>query len=149
MSQLLGLLERVKSASEAHDDLDEALWLATIPGAARKNLMDQWPDKDPIWEYYDPERNVLFRGNQIPKLTSSIDAGVRHLQRVLPDWVWGIHPENRSITGHRAYVMKRTPFRPMPCNGHHELPAMALQIAILEALIARKPVQQEQTDAVG
>lgn len=84
MTDLKALLERVEAATGPDDDLDAEVWLAIVPGASRKNLLADWPDEEPLWEYHDAERNTLFRAGLVPSLTASIDAALALVERVLP-----------------------------------------------------------------
>lgn len=86
MTDLKALLERVKTATGPDHDLDADLWLAVVPGASRKNLLADWPEEAPLWEYHDAERNVMFRAGLVPSLTASIDAALSLVERVMPGW---------------------------------------------------------------
>lgn len=82
--EIEALLERVKAATGPDQELDEAIWLATIPDASRKNVMAKWPDQKPIWEYSDPDRNLIGR-SLVPRLTASTDAALVYSKRSLGD----------------------------------------------------------------
>lgn len=58
--------------------------LLLLPGASRTNLLADWPDEAPLWEYHDAERNMLFRAGLVPSLTASIDSALALVNRLLP-----------------------------------------------------------------
>lgn len=84
------LIERLEKATGPDRELDEAIWLAAIPGATRKNLMEEFPAEKPLWEYYDPEQRAYFRAGLIPAYTASTDAAVALVERCLPGWMWRV-----------------------------------------------------------
>lgn len=81
--ELEELLKRVEIAITLDYELDAEVWLAVVPGASRRNVMQEFPDEPIIWEYSDPERNLIGR-SLVPNLTSSIDAAVRLVDRICP-----------------------------------------------------------------
>jgi len=138
MSDLTELLERVKAATGPDSELADAVWLAVIPGAQRVNKMAQWPEENPIWEYFDPARNTYSRF--IPNILGSIDAALALTERMLPAAnCKGIEYDpsngwcaylslNHVATGHwykEAYSASSAP--------------LAILAALLSALIAQDP----------
>lgn len=85
MTRIAELVERVKAATGPDRELDADLWVALVPGASRRNVMDKWPDEEPIWEFIDEQRNTSFRYGLLPDMTASIDAALALCERVLPD----------------------------------------------------------------
>lgn len=106
------LIDRLSKLDGPDWDCDAKIWMHLIE---KPKSLDKI-DRDMIGRY--------------PFYTSSIDASVALVGRVLPGWKWGLHPCG-GLT--RAYVGEISPLRPTPIFAVHALPAIALCIAILRA----------------
>ncbi len=86
----------------------------------------------------------------LPAYTGSIDADVLLLERVLPDYRWGVSavgvrtgersPEGwaRYADGFRAHVTKSSPLRPMPVTADALTAPLAIILALLRALSSQE-----------
>lgn len=82
---LKGLLARVRAAEGPDHDLDAEIMMGTGI-LTRTNLMAQFAEADPIWEYVDAERRTQGRHSpMVGRVSGSIDAALSLTQRLLPD----------------------------------------------------------------
>lgn len=131
-SELSTLLDRVKAATGPDQEIDEAIWLSVVPGASRKNVMAEWPEEEAIWEYSDPERNLVGR-SLVPRLSASIDAALALVDRSLPGW--GVYfRRDKETTG--AGMLLPDHFRVSPAHEEAASIPLAILAALLSALIA-------------
>ena len=87
MTTLTELLARVESATGADREIDEAVWLATTPGAYSVTSMGNlWPPYQ-LREFRYPAGNLVM---VMPNVTSSLDAVIALIERVLPGFAWKV-----------------------------------------------------------
>lgn len=96
------------------------------------------PHHEPPWAWTDPDGfscgHVRDEGAPVA-LTSSIDAALALVERVLPGWGWGVFVRGGLV---QADVCKTSPLRPMPIVAKGcATPALAILSALLRALDAR------------
>jgi hypothetical protein len=128
MGDLTELLERVKAATVPDQEMDADLWLAVVPDAMRRNVMAAWPDEQPIWEYSDPDRNLIGR-HLVPRLTASIDAALALLERMLPGHDWMLDKGSEI-----SCAIWRTRDLLAVANSIAATPPLAILAALLSAL---------------
>ena len=83
-ADLESMLSRVEAATGPDSELDALLWLMTTDGATRKSSLVKsstgaWPDYT-----IDETRDKTGRLITVPPFTSSIDAAVALVERLLP-----------------------------------------------------------------
>ena len=128
------LLERVEAASGPDRELDAVLWLAFTPGATRRTLhVPHWQRPYDIDETRDEKGRLII----VPSYTSSLDAALALVERVLPGWLWMVAS---------ADPPNRLPARVELWTGDEEVrasaatPALALLAALLKATPERSDV---------
>ncbi|WP_421591151.1 hypothetical protein [Shinella sp. M27] len=141
---LSALIEKLEKAEGPDRELDEAIWLAVIPGASRKNLLADHPDEKPLWEYHDVERNLCFRGGIIPSYTSSIDAAVSLAERVLPGWV--VDHIGQDYAGDIP-VLRGLGWCVELMNGEHHVVGQSKSLAIALVLATLRALQSKGGEA--
>lgn len=80
------LITRLSKLDAPDSDVDAEIAMQ-VCGFTRKNLMENFPEENPLWEYFDQERNLIGRhGPMIHRYTASVDAAMALAERVLPGW---------------------------------------------------------------
>lgn len=132
---LRALQERVRSAEGADIELDAAIDVTIFGGETvwktTRYTMEQYPASR------RPSLNHVggFANEYVPRVTSSIDACVALIEKVLPGWHWEVGGDNTA--------MVRDPEREVFSSadfacwvGDVKSPALALLDCLLQALIA-------------
>jgi len=130
-ADIASLLERVTAATGPDRVLDLDLARALVPDVVvlRRNDDDTANEPHTYWEY-----------------TTSIDAALALVERMLPGWKWGVasvavktgekSPEGypRYGTGFRAHVTQVSALRPMPSVAEGPTAPLAILVALLRSL---------------
>lgn len=92
------------------------------------------PARDGWVDVFDAKDELRTKWNS-PAYTGSIDAAVSLINETFPDHMWGIA---RPMELFRAYIVERSPLRPMPFVANCATPALALVCAFLSAKLTTK-----------
>ena len=139
------LLTRLRALTGPDSDIDAEIAMVVL-GFTRRNVMEDWPDEDPIYKYYDP--HTRREGNEnvmVNRFTASVDAALALVERVLPGWrienlcEWEARPLRKrgpwmcDLVGPGDFFSRLNG----KC-GNAPTPALALCIALFEALQAKE-----------
>ncbi|PVE25390.1 hypothetical protein DC522_05695 [Microvirga sp. KLBC 81] len=125
MSKLLELKQRVETAEGPDRELDYEIWAALHGWKIRRHGNTRF--------FQTPDNYNSVRALRAPKLTSSLDAAIALLERMLPGW----HIDLRRYSdGWYARVQERSYAVQYPVSAQFGNAALALMHALLTALQA-------------
>ncbi len=84
-----------------------------------------------VWDWLADDSVLVSYSDAWDAYRGVLNAAVQIVETLLPGWSWGLHKPNTGVF--RAYVVKRSPLRPMPVNAESANPACALLLAALRA----------------
>lgn len=87
------IIYMLTKATGADRELDAVIWMLTTAGATRASFLvksetNRWPPYT-IDETRDADGRLII----VPSFTSSIDAAIALVERMLPGWRWLIRPD--------------------------------------------------------
>ncbi|UMY19084.1 hypothetical protein MMB17_07240 [Methylobacterium organophilum] len=125
---LIALRERVAAAKEGSRDLDVAIMLG-LGLLRRENRLAGCPGEEPLWRYWNDATNASGDEDvMVPKVSTSLDAAVALLGKVLPGAGWDILGSGAGLVW--------SPHRDAPFWECAATPPLALCLALLTAKIA-------------
>jgi len=136
MTNLAGLLERVRKATGSDRELDAAIWWRLVGSKAETDaaLIPQF-ERNPAaaWDTLMGRAKWANRPSPVPFYSSSIDAALGLVEGVLPGARWAI---GRRFDGIVFGTVEHGDFKPPATHG--PTPALTLLAALLTALEERR-----------
>jgi hypothetical protein len=139
LEQLQSLRDRIANATGPDREIDAAICVAfSIEGKSRTvNRRGHFVNGKPVFLRVDIE---------YPKLTSSIDAALALVDRVLPGWEWSVWACG-GVFGATVYNTPEDEIEPS-ISAHAPTPALAIILAGLDALIAKEKTDDQEGGGV-
>lgn len=142
---LQDLLRRVESATGADREIGREILLAL---GWQRTLVGHFHGPLYYWSPPGSARSSLSgKDDDLPDITTSLDAALALVERVLPGWLWEVTTITTGVGGIRyptALVMSpdHAPGEEIQTFGEARTPALALLAALLKALIAEQAAGQ-------
>ncbi|KLK91377.1 hypothetical protein AA309_19950 [Microvirga vignae] len=137
MSKLSELLKRIEAAEGPDRELDYEIWAALHGWKIKHNGMARF--------FQTPDGHDSVRALRAPKLTSSLDAAIALLERMLPGWHYEMACKMTRPFPHYTTMLTNqwASYAAPRFTGQSESnQALALLSALLSALIAKEGISR-------